>query len=75
MEQAWRAGQIEMIGWLGELYGLDRLDAYQLHTQISQTPIANVVDVNYSAGRRSTSGCYRYRAPTAVCTSRCAVQQ
>ena len=38
-----------MIGWLGELYGLDRLDAYQLLTQISQVPIANVVDTNYSA--------------------------
>jgi hypothetical protein len=31
------------------LYGLDRLDAYQLLTQISQVPIANVVDANYSA--------------------------
>ena len=38
-----------MIGWLGQLYGLDRLDAYQLLTQISQVPIANVVDTNYSA--------------------------
>jgi acetamidase/formamidase len=49
LEEAWRAGQVEMIGWLGELYGLDRLDAYQLLTQISLAPIANVVDVNYSA--------------------------
>jgi acetamidase/formamidase len=49
LEEAWRTGQIEMIGWLGELYGLDRLDAYQLLSQISQVPIANVVDVNYSA--------------------------
>ncbi len=49
LEEAWRAGQVEMIGWLGELYGLDRLDAYQLLTQISQVPIANVVDTNYSA--------------------------
>jgi hypothetical protein len=38
-----------MIGWLGELYGLDRLDAYQLLTQISESPLANVVDTNYSA--------------------------
>ena len=38
-----------MITWLGELYGLDRLDAYQLLTQISLAPIANVVDTNYSA--------------------------
>src|SRR5882757_688400 len=49
LDEAWRAGQVEMIGWLGELYGLDRLDAYQLLTQISQVPIANVVDTNYSA--------------------------
>ena len=49
LEEAWRAGQVEMITWLGELYGLDRLDAYQLLTQISLAPIANVVDTNYSA--------------------------
>ena len=39
----------DMVGWLGELYGLDPLDAYQLLTQISLSPLANVVDVNYSA--------------------------
>jgi acetamidase/formamidase len=49
LEDAWRASQVGMIGWLGELYGLDRLDAYQLLTQISRSPLANVVDTNYSA--------------------------
>jgi acetamidase/formamidase len=49
LEEAWRASQVEMIDWLGELYGLDRFDAYQLLTQIAQVPIANVVDPNYSA--------------------------
>ena len=49
LEDAWRASQVGMIGWLGELYGLDRLDAYQLLTQISLSPLANVVDTNYSA--------------------------
>jgi len=49
LEEAWRASQVEMVTWLGELYGLDRLDAYQLLTQISLSPIANVVDTNYSA--------------------------
>jgi acetamidase/formamidase len=49
LEDAWRASQVGMITWLGELYGLDRLDAYQLLTQISQSPLANVVDANYSA--------------------------
>ncbi|MCF7553414.1 acetamidase/formamidase family protein [Pseudonocardia sp. WMMC193] len=49
LEDAWRASQVGMIGWLGELYGLDPLDGYQLLTQISLAPLANVVDVNYSA--------------------------
>lgn len=52
LEEAWRAGQVEMITWLGELYGLDRLDAYQLLTQIALAPIANVVDVNYSSATK-----------------------
>jgi acetamidase/formamidase len=49
LEDAWRASQIGMIAWLGELYGLDRLDAYQLLTQVSLSPLANVCDTNYSA--------------------------
>ena len=49
LEDAWRASQVGMITWLGELYALDRLDAYQLLTQISRSPLANVVDANYSA--------------------------
>lgn len=49
LEDAWRASQVDMIRWMGELYGLDKFDAYQLLTQISEVPIANVVDTNYSA--------------------------
>jgi acetamidase/formamidase len=49
LEDAWRASQVGMVTWLGELYGLDPLDAYQLLTQISRSPLANVVDANYSA--------------------------
>jgi len=49
LEDAWRASQVGMIAWLSELLGLDRLDAYQLLTQISLSPLANVVDTNYSA--------------------------
>jgi acetamidase/formamidase len=49
LEDAWRASQVGMIAWLGELYGLDRLDAYQLLTQVSHSPLANVCDTNYSA--------------------------
>ena len=37
LEDAWRVGQVGMVGWLGELFGLDRLDAYQLLTQVSES--------------------------------------
>jgi hypothetical protein len=37
------------VRWFGELYGLHPMDAYQLLSQISEAPIANVVDANYSA--------------------------
>lgn len=49
LEDAWRAGQVDMIAWFGELYGLDKLDGYQLLTQISEAPLANVCDANYSS--------------------------
>ena len=48
LEDAWRISNVGMVNWLCELYGLDRLDAYQLLTQVSRCPIANVVDPNYS---------------------------
>jgi acetamidase/formamidase len=49
LEDAWRISQAGMVAWLADLYGLDNLDAYQLLTQISESPLANVVDANYSA--------------------------
>jgi acetamidase/formamidase len=49
LEDAWRVSQVSMVMWLSELYGLDKLDAYQLLSQISEAPLANVVDANYSA--------------------------
>ncbi len=52
LEDAWRAGQVDMVGWLGELYGLDKMDAYQLLSQISEVPLANVVDANYSVATK-----------------------
>ena len=48
LENAWRIGQVEMVGWLSELYGLDKMDSYQLLAQISRCPIGNVVDTNWS---------------------------
>lgn len=48
MEDSWRIAQVEMVAWLGEMFGLDRMDAYQLLTQTARAPIANAVDANYS---------------------------
>ena len=48
LEDAWRLGQVELVRWFEELFGLHTMDAYQLLSQISEAPIANVVDVNYS---------------------------
>src|SRR3954464_637730 len=49
LEDAWRIGAVEMVRWLGELYGLHPMDGYQLLSQVTEVPIANVVDANYSA--------------------------
>jgi acetamidase/formamidase len=48
LEDSWRIGNAELVHWIGELYGLHRMDAYQLCSQIAQVPVANVVDTNYS---------------------------
>jgi acetamidase/formamidase len=48
MEDSWRIAQVEMVRWFEELYDLHAMDAYQLLSQITEVPIANVVDANYS---------------------------
>ena len=48
LEDAFRISQVDLIHWLTEDFGLERLDAYQLVTQASETPVANVVDPNYT---------------------------
>src|SRR4051812_43338198 len=48
MEDSWRIGNAELVHWIGELYGLHPMDAYQLVSQVAQVPVANVVDANYS---------------------------
>ena len=48
LEDAFRISQVDMCEWLAAQFGFDRLDAYQLLTQASETPIANVVDPNYT---------------------------
>lgn len=48
LENAYRVAQVDMIGWLGELYGLDRLDAYQIVAQAAQAPVAQVCNPIYT---------------------------
>ncbi|MHA7154277.1 acetamidase/formamidase family protein [Arthrobacter sp. TMN-50] len=48
MEDSWRIGQVEMVRWFKDLFGLHQMDAYQLLTQTALAPIANAVDANYS---------------------------
>jgi len=48
MEDSWRIGSAELVAWVGQLHGLHPMDAYQLCSQITKAPIANVVDANYS---------------------------
>lgn len=48
MEDSWRIGQLELVRWFQELYKLHPMDSYQLLSQITKAPIANVVDANFS---------------------------
>ncbi|HXH08079.1 MAG TPA: acetamidase/formamidase family protein [Vicinamibacterales bacterium] len=45
---AFRIAQVELIEWLVEDYGFDRMDAYQIVSQAGHARIANVVDPNYT---------------------------
>ncbi|HEY7400375.1 MAG TPA: acetamidase/formamidase family protein [Actinomycetota bacterium] len=48
LEDAFRIAHTEMVGWLVEEYSFERLDAYQFLTQVSESPVANVCDPNYT---------------------------
>jgi acetamidase/formamidase len=48
LEDAFRIAHTELVHWTAELTGLSTLDAYQLVSQTARTPIANVVDTNYT---------------------------
>lgn len=48
LEDAFRIAHADMIAWMGEGFGIEALDAYQLLTQVSESPVANVVDRNYT---------------------------
>jgi acetamidase/formamidase len=48
LEDAFRIAHGDMIAWLVEEFEMEKLDAYQLLTQISESPVANVCDPNYT---------------------------
>jgi len=48
LEDAFRIAHGDLVMWLVEEFGLDRLDSYQLVSQIAESPVANVCDPNYT---------------------------
>jgi acetamidase/formamidase len=48
LEDAFRIAHGDLVHWLTEERGLDTLDAYQLVSQIAESPVANVCDPNYT---------------------------
>jgi amidase len=45
---AFRIAQVELIEWLVDEYGFDKMEAYQIVSQAGHTRVANVVDPNYT---------------------------
>ena len=48
LEDAFRIAQHDLVTWVAGECGLDPLDSYQLVSQASESPIANVCDPNYT---------------------------
>lgn len=48
MEDAARIAYTELVDWIAADHGYDRLDAYQLLTQLGELYVGNMVDTNYS---------------------------
>jgi acetamidase/formamidase len=48
LEDAFRISQVDLVQWLEAQFGMHKLDGYQLLTQAVETPVANVVDPNYT---------------------------
>ena len=48
LEDAFRIANVEMVNWVSELLEISTMDAYQLVSQVSLSPAANVVDTVYT---------------------------
>ncbi len=57
LEDAFRIAQGNLVRWIAADYGLSLLDAYQLVTQVVRSPIANVVDPNYTVVAKMPKAC------------------
>jgi amidase len=57
---AFRLAHVELIEWLEQEYGFDRLDAYTLVGQVGESTVANIVDPAYTVVAKINK---RYLAP------------
>lgn len=48
LEDAFRISHQQMVHWVSELTGQSMIDSYQFVSQTALTPVANVVDTNYT---------------------------
>jgi acetamidase/formamidase len=48
LEDAFRIAHTDMVQWMGQEFGMSAMDAYQLLTQVAESPVANVCDPNYT---------------------------
>ncbi len=56
LEDAFRIAQHDLVTWISAECGLDPMDAYQLVTQATESPIANVCDPNYTVVAKIRKG-------------------
>jgi hypothetical protein len=52
-EDAFRIAHVEIVAWVSELLSIDRMDAYQLVSQVALGPTANVKTAEPQASRFS----------------------
>jgi acetamidase/formamidase len=48
LEDAFRIAQLDLLQWVVHDFGLSQMDAYQLLSQVVESPLANVCDTNYT---------------------------
>jgi acetamidase/formamidase len=49
LEDAFRIAQLDLLQWVVRDFGLSEMDAYQLLSQVVESPLANVCDTNYTS--------------------------